>query len=32
LKNTESFQNKNVVVVLSGANIGLDTLKTVLKS
>jgi len=30
LKNTKSFHKKNVVVVLSGANISLDTLKTML--
>lgn len=30
LKNAKQFQDKNVVVVLSGANISLDTLKTVL--
>ena len=30
LKNSKQFQGKNVVVVLSGANISLDALKTVL--
>lgn len=30
IKNKESFQDKNVVVVLSGANISLDTLKFIL--
>lgn len=29
LNNAQRFQNKNVVVVLSGANISLETLKTV---
>ncbi|HVV68655.1 MAG TPA: threonine/serine dehydratase [Gammaproteobacteria bacterium] len=30
LKNSHKFRNKNVVIVLSGANISLDTLKNVL--
>ncbi|RUR18245.1 threonine/serine dehydratase [Legionella sp. km535] len=30
IKNAEHFSSQNVVVVLSGANIGLDTLKTIL--
>jgi len=30
LKNPNPFKNKNVVVILSGANISLDTLKTIL--
>ncbi len=30
LKNAKEFQDKNVVVILSGANISVDTLKTIL--
>ena len=30
LKNSKNFQGKNVVVVLTGANISLDILKSVL--
>lgn len=32
LKQAKQFKNKNIVIVLSGANIGIDTLKTILET